>query len=130
MRELCWKPCANADSPSIWASGTDQAYVRDEAGLLQVTEYFDGGVFGALDDYKSFSKRILIQGLIANSQFRGEEFLGFGDGYVEIENIREVNGVAVGVASDEPRMPRSRSVEAGAPDSIRGGLHHPELPGN
>ena len=33
---------------------------------------------------------------------RGDEFLGFGDGYVEIENIKEVGGVAVGVATAEP----------------------------
>jgi phosphoglycolate phosphatase-like HAD superfamily hydrolase len=102
------------------ASGTDQIYMRHEADLLQVTPYFDGGVFGALDDYKAFSKRILIQGLIANSEFRGDEFLGFGDGYVEIENIHEVNGVAVGVASDEPdclqvdEWKRERLVKSGA----------------
>jgi phosphoglycolate phosphatase len=102
------------------ASGTDQIYMRHEADLLGVTKYFDGGVFGALDDYKAFSKRILIQGLIANSEFRGEEFLGFGDGYVEIENIHEVNGVAVGVASDEPECrkvdewKRERLVKSGA----------------
>ena len=40
--------------------------------------------------------------LIAASEFAGAEFLGFGDGYVEIENIKEVGGVAVGVATAEP----------------------------
>jgi phosphoglycolate phosphatase-like HAD superfamily hydrolase len=84
------------------ASGTDQEYMREEARLLDVTRYFDGGVYGALDDYKSFSKKILIQRLIAASECRGEELLGFGDGYVEIENVREVGGVAVGVATNEP----------------------------
>jgi phosphoglycolate phosphatase len=84
------------------ASGTDQEYMRDEARLVDVERYFDGGVFGALDDYKSFSKKILIQRIIAASGCRGEEFLGFGDGYVEIENIKEVGGVAVGVATAEP----------------------------
>jgi phosphoglycolate phosphatase len=84
------------------ASGTDQQYMREEANLLDMARYFDGGVYGALDDYKSFSKKILIQQLIAGSEFQGSEFLGFGDGYVEIENIKEVGGVAVGVASAEP----------------------------
>jgi phosphoglycolate phosphatase-like HAD superfamily hydrolase len=84
------------------ASGTDQPFMRREADLLDVSRYFDGGVFGALDDYKSFSKKILIQRIIASSEFRGEEFLGFGDGYVEIENVKEVGGVAVGVATAEP----------------------------
>ncbi len=84
------------------ASGTDQPFMRREADLLDVSRYFDGGVFGALDDYKSFSKKILIQRIIASSEFRGEEFLGFGDGYVESENVKEVGGVAVGVATAEP----------------------------
>lgn len=84
------------------ASGTDQDYMREEARLLDVTRYFDGGVYGALDDYKSFSKKILISRLIAGSECRGEELLGFGDGYVEIENVKEVGGVAVGVATAEP----------------------------
>jgi phosphoglycolate phosphatase len=84
------------------ASGTDQEYMRDEAHLLDVDRYFDGGVYGALDDYKSFSKKILIQRLIASAEVRGKEFLCFGDGYVEIENVKEVGGVAVGVATAEP----------------------------
>jgi phosphoglycolate phosphatase-like HAD superfamily hydrolase len=85
------------------ASGTDQDYMREEARLLDVARYFDGGVYGALDDYKSFSKRILIARLIESSECAGGELLGFGDGYVEIENVKEVGGVAVGVATDEPR---------------------------
>ncbi len=115
------------------ASGTDQIYMREEAALLDVTRYFDGGVFGALDDYKSFSKRILIQGLIANSEFRGDEFLGFGDGYVEIENIREVGGVAVGVATDEPECrqvdawKRERLINSGADFIIPNFLELDEL---
>ncbi len=84
------------------ASGTDQPYMREEARLLDLERYFDGRVFGALDDYKSFSKRILIERIIQGSRFRGDQFLGFGDGYVEIENVKEVGGVAVGVATDEP----------------------------
>ena len=84
------------------ASGTDQPYMREEARLLQIDHYFDGGVFGALDDYQSFSKKILIERLISQSEFCGDQFLGFGDGYVEIENIKEVGGCAVGVANDEP----------------------------
>jgi phosphoglycolate phosphatase-like HAD superfamily hydrolase len=83
------------------ASGTDQQYMREEARLLDMDRYFDG-VYGALDDYQSFSKKLLIQRLLAAPGVRGEEFLGFGDGYVEIENIKEVGGVAVGVATAEP----------------------------
>jgi phosphoglycolate phosphatase-like HAD superfamily hydrolase len=84
------------------ASGTDQEFMRREARLLDVDRYFDGGIYGALDDYKSFSKKILIQRVIASAECRGDQFLCFGDGYVEIENVKEVGGVAVGVATDEP----------------------------
>ncbi len=84
------------------ASGTDQPYMRDEARLLDVDRYFDGRVYGALDDYQTFSKQILIQRIIASAECAGQDFLGFGDGYVEIENIKEVGGVAVGVATAEP----------------------------
>jgi phosphoglycolate phosphatase-like HAD superfamily hydrolase len=83
------------------ASGTDQDYMRAEADLLGVTPFFNGGVFGALDDYKSFSKKMLIERIIAGAECSGSEILGFGDGYVEIENVKTVGGVAVGVASDE-----------------------------
>jgi phosphoglycolate phosphatase-like HAD superfamily hydrolase len=84
------------------ASGTDDVYMQEEARLLDVTRYFDGGVFGALDDYQNFSKAILIQRIINSAEFRGHEFLGFGDGYVEIQNVKAVGGVAVGVATAEP----------------------------
>ncbi len=83
------------------ASGTDEEFVKDEANLLDISRYFDG-IYGALDDYKSFSKAILIRKIIDSAAFSGEQFLGFGDGYVEIENVKEVGGVAVGVASAEP----------------------------
>ena len=84
------------------ASGTDHDYMTEEARLLDVTRYFDGGVYGALDDYKSFSKGILIQRIISNAEAKGDELLGFGDGYVEIEEVKKVGGFAVGVATDEP----------------------------
>ena len=84
------------------ASGTDEPYMRDEARLLGVEQLFDGGVFGALDDYRSFSKALLIERIIASAECRGEELLAFGDGYVEIQNTKQVGGVAVGVATAEP----------------------------
>ncbi len=102
------------------ASGTDQDYMRHEADLLDFSKYFDGGVFGALDDYKSFSKKILIEQIINRAEFAGEEFLGFGDGYVEIENVHQVGGVTVGIASDEPdcqvvdQWKRDRLIKVGA----------------
>lgn len=101
------------------ASGTDEIYMREEAELLDVSRYFHG-VHGALDDYKSFSKRILIERILATPGIRGEQLLGFGDGYVEIEEVKQAGGVTVGVATDEPECrvvdewKRQRLIRAGA----------------
>ncbi|GHU12959.1 hypothetical protein FACS1894161_2260 [Spirochaetia bacterium] len=84
------------------ASGTDEVYVKQEAALLHVTPYF-AGVYGAQDDYKHFSKKIVIDRIIAENNLHGKELLGFGDGYVEIENVKGVGGFACGVATDETR---------------------------
>jgi len=88
------------------ASGTDEIFMKEEAGLLGVAGYFEGGLYGALDDYKSFSKAILIQRILASAEFSGRQILVFGDGYVEIEEVKNVGGVAVGVASEEPDCTR------------------------
>jgi phosphoglycolate phosphatase-like HAD superfamily hydrolase len=88
------------------ASGTDEVFMKEEASLLGVTGYFEGGVYGALDDYKSFSKAILIQRILSTAEFSGQQILVFGDGYVEIEEVKNVGGVAVGVASEEPDCTR------------------------
>ena len=101
------------------ASGTDEAYVLDEVNLLGLTPYFDG-IYGAQDDYKNFSKRIVIQRIIKENKLSGPEFVGFGDGFVEIEDTKSVNGIAVGVATNEEtregidEWKRSRLIEAGA----------------
>jgi phosphoglycolate phosphatase len=102
------------------ASGTDEAYTIEEAKLLGIERYFDGGIYGALDDYWSFSKEILIRKMVSTLECRGDELIGFGDGYVEIKNVKDAGGVAVGVATDEPecrvvdRWKRERLVKVGA----------------
>lgn len=115
------------------ASGTDELYMKEEARLLDLSRYFDGGVYGALDDYKSFSKAILIQRILSSSEFEGPEFLGFGDGYVEIENVKQVGGVTVGVASTEPecqtvdQWKRQRLIGVGADYIVPNFLCHQRL---
>ena len=83
------------------ASGTDEPFVRREAELLDVARYFGPHVYGAQDDYKTFSKKMVIERILRENDIHGEELLSFGDGYVEIENTKEVGGLAVAVASDE-----------------------------
>ena len=102
------------------ASGTDVAFVRREAELLGLKSYFGEHIYGALDDYKSFSKKLIIERMLRDNHLQGDELLGFGDGFVEIEEVKRVGGVAVAVASDEVKREginawkRDRLVRAGA----------------
>ena len=88
------------------ASGTDHAYVVQEAELLGVSDYF--------------SKAKLIQEILQTPGLLGSNLLGFGDGYVEIENVSQVDGTTIGVASNEATgegidtWKRTRLIEAGA----------------
>ena len=83
------------------ASGTDEEYVKQEAALLGVDVYFGEHIYGAQADYKTFSKKRVIERIIRENDLHGSELLGFGDGYVEIENVKTVGGFACGVATDE-----------------------------
>ena len=87
--------------PLYLASGTDLSAVEREAGLLDVSRYFNGHIYGALDDYKQFSKKIVIDRILQEHGITGRHLLSFGDGYVEIENTKQAGGLAVAVASDE-----------------------------
>ncbi len=112
------------------ASGTDLKYVRREAELLGVAPYFGEHIYGALDDYQNFSKQMIVERILRDHGLHGEELLGFGDGFVEIEEIKKCGGCAVAVASDEATRrgvnawKRDRLVRAGAdivvPDYRRG----------
>ncbi len=103
------------------ASGTDENYVKEEARLLGLDRYFGPRIYGALDDFRSFSKAQVIERILAENQVEGSQLAGFGDGYVEIQNIRDAGGTAVAVASDEAHKSgrpdawkRARLIGAGA----------------
>ena len=87
--------------PLYLASGTDEVFVKQEAELLDLTRYFGRHIYGALDDYKQFSKKMVIERILRENRIPGDQLLSFGDGYVEIQNTKEVGGLAVAVASDE-----------------------------
>lgn len=101
------------------ASGTDQHYVRTEAGILGVDGYFEE-IYGALENFQNYSKRMVIERIISENDLHGAELVGFGDGFVEIEDVNRAGGIAVGVASDEVRRcgvnewKRERLIAAGA----------------
>ena len=102
------------------ASGTDIEFVQKEAELLGVATYFDGGIFGALREYKKFSKAMVIEKILTDFGISDSELLIVGDGYVEIENAKAVGAIAVGVASVEDNIydmnadKRERLIRAGA----------------
>jgi len=105
--------------PCYLASGTDEVYVLDEAAALGLSSYF-ASIYGALDDYQNYSKKMVIERILNDNLLSGSEFVTFGDGYVEIEDTKAVGGIAVGVASDEAtrcgvnEWKRQRLIEAGA----------------
>ncbi len=102
------------------ASGTDLKYVRDELQVLGLDRYFGRHVYGALDDYQRFSKAMIIARIISDTGVAGHQIIGLGDGYVEIEELKKVGGLAVGVASNEVTRTgvndwkRNRLIRAGA----------------
>jgi phosphoglycolate phosphatase len=115
------------------ASGTDLKYVRHEAELLGLAGFFGKQIHGALDDYMNFSKKMVIERIIGDHDLKGDQLLGFGDGFVEIEEIKRVGGVAVAVASDEVnrrginQWKRQRLIQAGADLVIPDFRRHEQL---
>jgi phosphoglycolate phosphatase len=115
------------------ASGTDLKYVQHEAKILGVAKYFGEHIYGALDDYQNFSKQMIIEKILHDNGLHGAELLGFGDGFVEIEGVKKVGGVAVAVASDEVARrgvnawKRNRLVQAGADIIIPEYRRHEQL---
>lgn len=83
------------------ASGTDEPFVKRESQLLDVARYFGVHIYGAQDNYQTFSKKMVIERILRENNIPGERLLAFGDGYVELQNTKEVGGLAIAVASDE-----------------------------
>lgn len=122
---------AAAGVTMVLASGTDHPYVVSEAQALRVDHYFGDHIYGARDDYKTFSKKLVIERILQEHQLQGPEFCAWGDGFVEIEDTHAVGGLAVGVATDEERREginewkRNRLIQAGA-DLIVGDFREAE----
>ncbi|HTS61701.1 MAG TPA: HAD family hydrolase [Candidatus Acidoferrales bacterium] len=77
------------------ASGTDHDRLQYESGLLNITRYFDGGIYGALPDPGAFSKKMLVASIPG-------PVIGFGDGPAETKAVHDTGGVTVGLATEEP----------------------------
>lgn len=101
-------------------SGTDEVDVKTEAGILGYSGLFDGGIYGALNDTKTSTKKRVIRRIIKENKLDESKMAAFGDGPVELRESVKVKGIAVGVASDEVRRfglnteKRVRLIKAGA----------------
>lgn len=102
------------------ASGTDEEDVWEEARLLGLDAYFGKEIHGAHADQTECSKEMVIREILKTEGLTGHELVSFGDGFVEIELVKNVKGYPVGVATDEIRKKgiherkRKRLLEAGA----------------
>ncbi|MDR3183099.1 MAG: HAD family hydrolase [Planctomycetaceae bacterium] len=101
-------------------SGTEQDFIREDCGLLRITEYFDGGIFGGTKDIAASSKKTIIARIISENGIDGSELISFGDGQTETREIKAAGGFAVGVASNEDtrdginQWKRRQLIDAGA----------------
>jgi len=115
------------------ASGTDQVYVKEEVDVLDLGHFFSSDIYGALGDSETDSKEAVITRILHDYHLQGPELLVVGDGPVEITMARQVNAVALGLASDEdqrqgfnPRK-RQRLLAADADLLVADFLHGDEL---
>ena len=84
----------------IILSGTAEPDVKHEAVLLGLHPYFGEHIYGSTPGL-NFSKKQVIDRILHEEGIQGSHLLSFGDGPVEIEFIKAVGGLAIGVASDE-----------------------------
>src|SRR5260221_394655 len=102
------------------ARRADLNYVQNEVRALDVASFFGEHIYGAIDDYQNFSKKMVIERLVRQLNLEPGGLVGFGDGFVEIEEVKRAGGIAIGVASDEKLRTgindwkRNRLIQAGA----------------
>jgi len=104
-------------------SGTLEDRVKQEADLLDLARYFGGRIFGSAPDSARFSKRAVLDKILAEENLHGEDLLCFGDGPVEILHTRELGGLAVALASDEDHNGSGRMDPAKRAQLIHAGAH-------
>jgi phosphoglycolate phosphatase len=104
-------------------SGTLEERVREEANLLDLAHYFGGRIFGSPPVLAGFSKRAVLDKILAEENLSGENLLCFGDGPVEIFHAKELGGLAVAVASDEDHNGSGRMDPAKRTQLMDAGAH-------
>lgn len=82
-------------------SSTVEERVREEAELLQLTDYFEPYIYGGRGDPTQFSKRAVFERILTDAGIAGAQLVSFGDGPVEMRDTKELGGVSIAVCSDE-----------------------------
>lgn len=82
-------------------SGTELHFLQDETKFLKLDHFFGEHIYGPSADLHGFTKKAVMQQILTQNKLSADQFLSFGDGFVEIENTKELGGLAVAVASDE-----------------------------
>ena len=101
------------------ASGTDVGDVIIEAELMGYADLFEGRIYGSVGDIKKYSKKKVLKEIMTEHNLKGDELITFGDGPVEIRETRKLDGITVGIASNEGEgglcpEKRNRLINAGA----------------
>lgn len=102
------------------ASGTDEEDVLYEAKLLGLDDAFEGGIHGAHATMTECSKELVIRNMLEKEHILPKQLVSFGDGYVEVELVTQLGGLAIGAATEEEKRcginewKRNRLIGAGA----------------
>lgn len=90
-------------------SGTEVRYVRREVEALGLSPLFEDRVHGPSGpDDRAYTKRGVMERILANDQLPGSALLALGDGHVEIEQAKALGGTAIAVATDEEQFGSGR----------------------
>jgi phosphoglycolate phosphatase-like HAD superfamily hydrolase len=82
-------------------SGTDQVDVEREAAALGLLPFFEGRIYGAVDNREEHAKGRVIQRILDQNHLSGDHLLVVGDGPVEIREGALRQAVTLGAATDE-----------------------------
>jgi len=84
----------------IILSGNPHDQVNEEADLLDISRYCEGHVYGHTDA-ENFCKQSVMEKLMNEEGFSGENLIAIGDGAAEIKATKALSGLAIAICSDE-----------------------------
>jgi len=103
----------------VLASGTELKDVQHELQVLDLHSYFDVRVHGPVNQDPKFSKLTVMQQLVKQG-YPAKSLIAIGDGPAEILAVKQIGGLAIGLASNEvtgsgiDSLKREHLIRAGA----------------